>query len=75
MATMLSITINAPATGAFDRKSAEVGFLLRVLETVEKELGRGRGTVTSGTILTYDTSLDSPTTQGSWTYTPVASNP
>jgi hypothetical protein len=74
MATMLSVTITAPTT-AFDKKSAEVGFCLRLLEEVKKELGRGQGTVTSGTIASYDTSLDSPTSQGSWTYTAVASNP
>ena len=71
---LLTITINNPPTN-FDKKSAEVGYCLRLLEEVKKELGRGQGTVTSGTILSYDISLDSPTAQGSWTYTPVASNP
>lgn len=74
MAVMLSVSINAPPS-PIGKLSGEVGFLLRVLDEVKKELGRGQGTVTSGTILTYDTSLDSPITQGSWTYTAVATNP
>jgi hypothetical protein len=74
MATMLSVTINAPPN-PIGKLSGEVGFLLRVLDEVKKELGRGQGTVASGTILTYDTSLDSPITQGTWTYTPVATLP
>jgi hypothetical protein len=74
MSVLFTLTINNPST-TFDKKSAEVGFIARLLDEVEKELGRGRGTVTSGTILSYDISLDSPTAQGSWTYTPVASNP
>ena len=71
---LLTITINNPPTN-FDKKSAEVGYCLRLLEEVKKELGRGQGTVVSGSILSYDISLNSPTAQGSWTYTPVASNP
>jgi hypothetical protein len=71
---LLTITINNPPT-AFDKKSAEIAYIARMLDTVEKEIGRGQGTVTSGTILTYDISLNSPTAQGSWTYTAQATNP
>jgi hypothetical protein len=74
MAVMLSVSINAPPN-PIGKLSGEVGFLLRVLDEVKKEIGRGQGTVTSGNIMTYDTSLDSPTTQGSWTYTAVATVP
>jgi hypothetical protein len=74
MSVLFTVTINNPPS-TFDKKSAEVAYIARLLDTVEKELGRGFGTVTSGTIGTYDISLDSPTAQGSWTYTPVAGNP
>ena len=74
MTVMLSVSINAPPN-PIGRISGEVGFLLRVLDEVKKELGKNQGIATSGTILTYDTALDSPTTQGSWTYTAVATVP
>jgi hypothetical protein len=47
--TVLSITINDPSS-AFASKAAEVQYLKRVLETFLIEIGRGQGTVTSGSI-------------------------
>jgi hypothetical protein len=69
---LLTVSINDPT---LDRKSAEVAYAIRALHEVIKEFGRGNGTVTSGTILSYTTSLNSPVALGSWTYTPSAPNP
>jgi hypothetical protein len=68
---LLTVSINDPT---LDKKSAEVAFALRALDEVKKELGKGNGTITSGTILSYTTGLG-PTAMGTWTYTPSASNP
>lgn len=59
----------------FDKKSAEVEYLITVLETLQKELGRGQGTVTSGTILGNSPAGVANTALGSWTYTPSATKP
>jgi hypothetical protein len=64
MATMLTITINAP-TPALDHKNSEVRFLEQAIEVARQELGGGSGNVTSGTA----------GGKGSWTYTPVATLP
>ena len=48
--TVLVVGITDPSP-AFDRKSAEVTWLVGVLQKLEQEIGRGRGTVTSGTII------------------------
>jgi hypothetical protein len=69
---LLVITINDPG---LDKKSAEVAYAKRAVDEALKEFGRGNGTITSGTIQTYTTSLNSPTSLGSWTYTPSAPNP
>ena len=45
--TVLAITITDPSP-AFSSKAAEVQYLKRVLETFLIEIGRGQGTVTSG---------------------------
>jgi hypothetical protein len=71
---LLTVTINNAAT-AFDRKTAELGFIAYALNEVEKELGRGNGTVLSGTILGVSPAGVANTSLGSWTYTPAASNP
>jgi len=60
---------------AFDRKSAEVNYLCGVLDALKKEIGRGQGTVTSGTILGVNAAGVANTSLGSWTYTPSASKP
>jgi hypothetical protein len=64
MATMLTITINAPTT-PMASKNSETRWLEQAIEDVRTELGRGSGTVTSGTAAG----------KGTWTYTPVATNP
>jgi hypothetical protein len=69
---LLFITINDPA---LDRKSAEVAYARRAVDEAMKAFGRGNGTVTSGTIQSYTTGLNSPISLGSWTYTSSASNP
>jgi hypothetical protein len=74
MTTMLSVTINAPPTN-LPRQVSEVNYCIRLLNEVIKELGRGQGTVTSGAINSYDVTLNSPTSQGSWTYTSQATTP
>jgi hypothetical protein len=69
--SLLTVTINDPG---LDRKSAEAAYISRALDEVAKEIRRGNGTVTSGTILSYTNGLG-PTAIGSWTYTATASNP
>jgi hypothetical protein len=64
---ILTVSISAPLI-SFDKRSSEVDFLERALDVVKTELGRGNGTVTSGTIL-------EATSLGAWTYTPSATNP
>lgn len=69
----LSITLNSYT---FDTKKAECGFYLRALDLVKSELGRGQGTVTSGTIIDRHPSTGaSNTSLGSWTFTPSGSIP
>jgi hypothetical protein len=70
--TVLTITINDPV---FEKKSAEVSYLVRVLEILKSELGRGRGTVTSGTIIGTNAAGVANTSLGSWTYAASASKP
>jgi hypothetical protein len=69
---LLTISINDPG---FNKKSAEVGFLSNALDIIAKEMGRGNGTVTSGTILGQANSNTSNVSLGTWTYTPSAPNP
>lgn len=63
--TVLTITINDPA---FDKKSSEVAYLIGVLQTLEMELGRGRGKVTSGTILGVSAAGVANSSLGTWAY-------
>ena len=70
--TVLTITITDQS---FDKKSAEVGYLLRTLDLLKNEIGRGHGTVTSGTIIGRNAAGVPNSSLGSWTYTPSASNP
>lgn len=58
-----------------DRKSAEVSFAQYAVAQAMKEFERGRGTITSGTILGVSGAGVANTALGSWTYTPSASNP
>jgi hypothetical protein len=70
--TVLTITIADPV---FDKKSAEIAYLVGVLRTLENELGRGQGTVTSGTIIGTNPAGVANTSLGSWAYTASASKP
>jgi hypothetical protein len=70
--TVLTISINDPV---FDKKSAEVAYLQKALQTLENELGRGQGTITSGTIIGTNAAGVPNTSLGSWTYTASASKP
>ena len=70
--TVLAITINDPA---FEKKSSEVAYLQGVLQIVETEIGRGRGAVTSGTILGTNPAGTPNQSLGSWTYTASGSKP
>ena len=70
--TVLTITIVDPV---FDKKSAEVAYLQKVLQTLGTELGRGQGTVTSGTIIGTNPAGVANTSLGTWTYTASASKP
>jgi hypothetical protein len=70
--TVLTITITDQA---FDKKSAEVAYLQRTLDLLKNEIGRGRGTVTSGTIIGQNAAGVANTSLGSWTYTSSASKP
>jgi hypothetical protein len=72
--TVLAITITDPSP-AFQSKAAEVAYMLGVLQTIEKEIGRGVGTVTSGTITGLSAGGTPNTALGSWTYSPAASKP
>ncbi len=69
--SVLTVTISDPSfTG--QSKASEVAYLLRVLDTLKTEIGRGNGTTTSGTILGTNTAGTPNTSLGSWTYTPSA---
>jgi hypothetical protein len=70
--TVLTITITDQA---FDKKSAEVAYLQRTLDLLKNEIGRGRGTVTSGTVIGQNAAGVANTSLGSWTYTSSASKP
>jgi hypothetical protein len=72
--TVLVVTITDPSP-AFDKKSAEIAYIQRVLDTLLKELAGARGTVTSGTIRGQSAGGVNNSALGSWTYTPAASNP
>ena len=60
---------------AFDKKSAEVAYIARVLDTIRNELVRGQGTVTSGSVIGVSPAGVANTSLGSWTYTPSATKP
>jgi hypothetical protein len=70
--TVLTITINDQV---FDKKSAEVQWLARVLLRAASDIQKKQGTVTSGTMNGVSATGTPNTSLGSWTYTPSASNP
>jgi hypothetical protein len=69
---VLTITIVDPS---FEKKSSEIAYLRGVLRTLEMELGRGNGTVTSGTIMGTSPAGTPNTSLGSWTYIASGSKP
>jgi hypothetical protein len=69
---LLTISINDPGLA---KRSSEVSFAQYALKEVEKELGRGRGTVTVGTIIGMNANGVANTALGTWTYTPSAPLP
>jgi hypothetical protein len=69
---IMTVTINDPN---LDKKSAEVAYVNRCLETVITEIGRGNGTVTTGVILGMSATGVPNTALGSWTYLPTATRP
>jgi hypothetical protein len=70
---VLTITITDPP--AFDKKSSEVQHILKILDHLEMEIGRGRGTVTSGTIIGTSPTGATNVSLGSWSYSASASKP
>jgi hypothetical protein len=68
----LTVTINSYT---FDKQSSEVAFALYVLDLLKNELGRGKGTAISGTILGVSPAGVANTSLGSWAYTPSATKP
>jgi hypothetical protein len=70
----LTVTLNN-ISPALEHKHSEVDFILNALDIVRTELGRGRGNVTSGTIVGVSAAGVANTQLGTWTYTPVASLP
>ncbi len=71
---ILTVTFVDPSP-ALDTKSAEVAYLENTLQELAKEIGRGRGTVTSGTVSGMSSGGVPNTSRASWTYSPVASKP
>jgi hypothetical protein len=70
--TVFTVTITDQG---FDKKSAEVAYLSRVLDLLKNELGRSRGNVTSGTILGTNAAGVANTSLGSWAYAASAGKP
>jgi hypothetical protein len=70
--TVLTITI---IDQTFEKKSSEVAYLTRVLDLLKAELGRGQGTVTSGSIIGTNAAGVPNSSLGSWAYSASASKP
>jgi hypothetical protein len=70
--TVLTITI---ADQGFDKKSSEIAYLQRVIDTLKTEIGRGQGTVTSGTIIGQNPAGIANSSLGSWNYASSGSKP
>jgi hypothetical protein len=69
---VFTITINDPV---FEKKSSEVAYLERVLDIVKAEIGRGRGTVTSGIITGTNQAGVANSSLGSWSYMASGTKP
>jgi hypothetical protein len=59
----------------FDKKSAEVQYIAKVLEIAAAELQRGQGTITSGVCCGMNVLGTANSQLGAWTYTPSTTNP
>jgi hypothetical protein len=66
------LSINDPSIAS---KHAEVAFIRRAVDEAMREIGRGNGTVTSGSIIGQSATGVPNTSLGSWTYSPSASLP
>jgi hypothetical protein len=67
----LSVTIKSYT---FDKWSSEVAYNCYVLDLLKNELGRAKGTVTSGNIVGVSPAGVANTSLGSWTFVPSGSN-
>jgi hypothetical protein len=72
--SVLTVTIVDP-NFAGQKKSSEVAYLLRVLDTARMEIARGNGIKTSGSIIGTNQAGTPNTSLGSWSYVPSATLP
>jgi hypothetical protein len=72
MAYSFTITVSGQT---FDSKSAEVAFIQKTLQAAAQEIGQGRGTVVSGSIIGVNPTGVPNSSLGSWSYTPGATRP
>jgi hypothetical protein len=69
---IITVTINDPG---LEKKSSEVAFVNHCLQMVQKEFGRGVGTISSGQIIGMSAAGVPGTSLGSWTYISTATRP
>ena len=72
--TVLTVTISNPSP-ALESRASEVAFLIKTLQALIEEIGRGNGTVTSGSIIGTSAGGTPNTSLGSWSYTPAGTRP
>jgi hypothetical protein len=70
--SIFTVSINDPSLA---KRSSEVAFIRKAVETALEELGRGNGNVTSGSVIGTDSGGNTNVSLGSWTYTSSASGP
>ena len=70
--SVLTITI---VDQAFEKKSSEVAYIRKVLDVLATEIGRGQGTITSGTIIGQNAAGTPNSSLGSWSYSASGSKP
>jgi hypothetical protein len=70
--SILTVTINDPSLA---KRSSEVAYIVQALEIVAKEIGRGNGNTTSGSIIGVNSAGASNASLGSWTYSSSAGAP
>ena len=72
---MSNFTFTITVSGqTFDKTSAEVAFIQKVVDTATLEFSRGRGTVTSGNVIVTSPTGVANTSLGSWSFTTGASH-